>query len=326
MNKKSIEDKFSIDIDGYFNGIENTNESKSEEYNEILKMGKALADKDFSKTSNKEAVFNKTIRNIEEHKEDNIMKKSNKIKRTAVAVATCALICGALSQTSFAKGLAEKIINTISLGSGNIKVVQVQPTEKANQAASKVVPDKLKGKVFDKNGKPITTYSDGTQFYTANGEKIVGFSSFGEDTKNSKIVTEKSRKEHILVVKDSNKLNEYTCFKVKLPSYLPKDYKFDRAELIKGKKGDVSDQYIYIFFTNEKTGKFIFMDQRVSSNETKYVTGTDGTIEKVKVNGKDAVVSDDSSIDWEADNVLYGISSKGAFSKTELIKIAESIK
>lgn len=317
MNKRSIEDKFSIDIDAYFNGIENVNESNNEEYNELLEIGKTLANKDFSKDSNKQSVFNKTVGNISEGKGDNVMKKSNKIKKAVIAAASFVIICGVFSQASFAKDLAEKVINKISLG--HITAIQTEPSE----VKEVKVPDNLKGKIFDKNKKPLTVVTRDTgKIYTAAGEEI-------ESCVDGKIITvaeAKKMDENNLIVKDASSLNKYTCFNVKLPSYLPKDYKFDRAEFYKGEKGDISKKYIDLFFTNEKTGKFIYMQQRFADEETKYATGTDGKMEKVKVNGVDAVIIDDRYIDWEANGVLYSLSGRGEFTKDELIKIAESIK
>ncbi|WP_406542628.1 DUF4367 domain-containing protein [Clostridium ljungdahlii] len=81
-----------------------------------------------------------------------------------------------------------------------------------------------------------------------------------------------------------------------------------------------------LYFTNAKTGKYIQMQQRFACKETKYEDGTDGKIEKVKVNGKDAILSDNKSMDWENSGVLYNLSGRGVFGKTELIKIADSIK
>ncbi|KGK88540.1 DUF4367 domain-containing protein [Clostridium sp. HMP27] len=317
MNKKGIEDKFSIDIDAYFNGIENVNESNVEEYNELLEIGKALANKDFSENSNKQSVFNKTVGNISEDKGENVMKKSNKLKKVVIAAASFVIVCGVFSQTSFAKDLAEKVIKKISLG--HITAVQTEPSEVKEVA----VPDNLKGKIFDKNKKPLTVVTRDTgKIYTAAGEEI-------ESCVDGKIITvaeAKKMDENNLIVKDASSLNKYTCFNVKLPSYLPKDYKFDRAEFYKGEKGDISKKYIDLFFTNEKTGKFIYMQQRFADEETKYATGTDGKMEKVKVNGVDAVIIDDRYIDWEANGVLYSLSGRGEFTKDELIKIAESIK
>jgi len=68
LEKKRIEDRFSIDMDAYLNGIERLDKMQSREYNGLLELGKTLADKDFSKDSNKEEVFNKTVKNINKYK------------------------------------------------------------------------------------------------------------------------------------------------------------------------------------------------------------------------------------------------------------------
>lgn len=318
MNRKSIEDKFSTDIDAYLNGIKSVNESSNEEYNELLELGKALADKDFSENSDKKDVFNKTVKRINENKGASVMKKSNKLKKVAIAAASFVIVCGVFSQTSFAKDLAEKVINKMYLG--HITVIQTE----ASKVKEVKVPDNLRGKIFDKNGKALTVVTRDTgKIYTAAGEEI-------ESCKDGKIITvaeaKKMDKDKMLIVKDTSSLNKYTCFNVKLPSYLPEDYKFDRAEFYKDEKGSVSKKYIDLFFTNEKTGKYIFMQQRFADEETKYETGTDGKVEKVKVNGVDAAISDDRSIDWEANGVLYALHGRGDFGKDQLMKIAESIK
>lgn len=52
---------------------------------------------------------------------------------------------------------------------------------------------------------------------------------------------------------------------------------------------------------------------------------TDGTIEKVKINGVDAVLVNGKGLDWEANGVLYGVTS-ASLDKNDLIKVAESIR
>ncbi|MNY82618.1 hypothetical protein D3C86_2248380 [compost metagenome] len=52
---------------------------------------------------------------------------------------------------------------------------------------------------------------------------------------------------------------------------------------------------------------------------------TSGKMEKVKVNGVDAVMMNDRTLDWEADGVLYGITTHG-LERSEVLKIAESIR
>jgi hypothetical protein len=136
---------------------------------------------------------------------------------------------------------------------------------------------------------------------------------------------EKMEKERTLEVRNSGELNKYTCFKVTLPGYLPEGYKFDKAKLYKDEKGNVSPKYIDLYFLNEKTGKNIYLQQRFAEEETAFETGTEGTVEEVKVNGAAAVISDGRNMNWEAGNVLY-ILNGGDIGKSELMKIAESIK
>ncbi|SHD78154.1 DUF4367 domain-containing protein [Schnuerera ultunensis] len=96
--------------------------------------------------------------------------------------------------------------------------------------------------------------------------------------------------EETLIVKDTEKLNDYTCFDVILPSYLPEGYKFNRAGFFRDENGVVENtKYIDLYFTNEKVEKYIFISQSPADEETAYSLSTDGKIEEIKVNGVDAV-------------------------------------
>ncbi|MBZ9633918.1 DUF4367 domain-containing protein [Clostridium sp. FP1] len=321
MSNKRIEDKFSREIDAYFNGIEDKKKIEPSEYNELLQFSKNLSNKDFSKDSNKQVVFNKTLKSISENEGENIMKKSNKLKKTAIAVAAICIVSVSLMQTSFAQDIADKIIRTISLG--HISVVQMEPSKTKEVK----LPDEFKGKVFDEHGKSVEVIKveNAKELYTAKGEKIANM-------QDGKIITvaeyEKIRKEEVVEVKDSTKLNEYTCFDVKIPTFLPEGYKFDRAEVYKEENETKvkNSKYIDLYFTKKETGKFIFMQQRFPDETTKCASGSDGTIEEIKINGVNAVISDDRNIDWETKNAVYMLSGRGGITKSELIKIAESIK
>ena len=320
MSKKSIEDKFSIEIDAYFNGIEKNNESNFEEYNELLELGKILADKDFSKESNKEVAFKKSLENINQYKGENIIMKSkrNKLYKRLAGVGIACIVTIALSQTSFAQNFVEKIIKSISLE--HVTVVEYEKGSEA-EIKSMPVPEKLKGKLFDKDGNLIEIFTkEMRKFYTADGEEIDDF-----DMETGEIITVSQAKEKVLEVKDVNELNKYTCFNVILPSYLPEGYKFDRAEFFKGKTGIVKDsKYIYLKFINEETGKNIYMQQRFACEETGF-SYNDSNIEKIKINETDAILSDGKEINWEYNDVIYSLTGK-KIGKNELIKIAESIK
>lgn len=276
MSKKSLEERFSIEMDAYFNKIQNDAASKSKEYNDIMKLGKTLADKDFSKKSNKERVFE----NINKYKGENIMKSKNRKFAIKVAsIGTACALCGVMfMQTASAHELVDKIVKSISLGHITVVQEQVKPASKKS----------TKAKSAKQSADPAYLYE----------------------------------------VKNSNDIDKYTCFKINMPSCLPEGYEFDKANVYK-KSSEVTpsnSKYVDLYFVNKKNGKSIFMQERFEDQTTKYVAGTEGTVEKVNINGADAALSDGKNLDWEAGGVLYGISSHNNISKSELIKFAESFK
>jgi hypothetical protein len=266
-------------------------------------------------------VYDRTLKNISKYEGENIVKKSRKFKHPITKVASIALVCVlgfSIMRTASAQEFVGKVLKTISLG--HITVSEEEPME----VESFPVPEKFKGKIFDKDGNPIEEFPGKPEkFYTASGEEIATF-----DLEDGEIITVaeqgKMMEEGTLVVKDTSKLNDYTCFDVTLPSYLPEGYEFDRAGFFKDDNGVVENsKYIELYFTNDKTGKFIYMQQRFADEETAYGTGG-SKVEKIKVNGVDAVLYD-NSLDWEYNGVIYMLNGRG-IAKDELIKIAESIK
>ncbi|MCB2305873.1 DUF4367 domain-containing protein [Clostridium estertheticum] len=325
MRNKRIEDNFSREIDAYFNGIEDKNKKDPSEYNELLEFSKSMSKEDFSKNSNKKGVFNKTLKSISENKGEDIMKKQNKFKKTAIAVAVICIVSVSVMQTSFAQEIADKVIKTISLG--HISVMQMEPSKIKEMRLT----DEYKGKVFDKQGKQVqvVTQDNRNELYTAKGEKIANMQGGKIITVAEQEKIDKESKDALVEVKDSSKLNDYTCFDVKLPKFLPEGYKFDRAKFYKDKNEIKvkNSKYIELYFTNEKTGKSISMQERFPDGTTKGELSTDGTIEKTKINGVNAVISDDRNIDWETKDAIYFLSAgEGGITKSELIKVAESIK
>ncbi|QUH25219.1 DUF4367 domain-containing protein [Serpentinicella alkaliphila] len=318
MNKKSMEYKLSTDLDAYLAGIENKDELSPQEYKELLELGKLLIDNDFSKNSNKESVYNQTLKNIRSYRVQSPCRIANKFNRI-IAISACLILVCVLSisliQPSLAHNVFEKIIKTITLG--HINVVQFEP-----QNTTLNIPHHLKGKIFDEKGDEIKVFSETYtgKIYTAQGQEIIAFA-------NGEPVTKSNDNENILVIRESHDLSKYTCFEVILPSYLPEGYQFDRAEFYKNEDGIVENtKYINLYFTNSKTGKYIYMQQRYADKETAYTLSTNSKVEQIEINGVKAILSDNRGIDWERDNVLYGLSSRGEFTKDELIKIAESIQ
>lgn len=297
-----------------------------DEMEALQELAQKIGSEDFSKASHKEAVRKKVLNNIRE-KEGDRMKKSQRFKKPAVAVASIALGVALFAQTAIAQDFTQKIKEIFSIAGGNINIIQEEPVERPDGVP---VPESLKGQIFDGEGNEVKAFTDSIkEIYTKSGEKIA---YLGNDENNEMVIVTEAQEaakkaETTLTLTDVNKRNDYTCFDVKLPEYLPDGYKFDRIELYKDENGKVENsKYIDIFYTNESNSEYIFMQQRLSDEETGFTTGTDGTVERVKVNGAEALIMNDSSIDWEADGVLYHMTSRGAFGKDDLLKMAESIK
>lgn len=279
---------------------------------------------DLSKDSNKEAVFSKTLKNINKSKGVKIMKRIEDLKKAGFAVAVIVLVTMVGMQTTFAQEFVEKIIAQISLG--HVKYIQYEE----NSLKERDVPAFMKGKIFDKEGKPIEKFTDEIkEIYTEDGEEIAYIDSDDGSITTSK-QAEELRKDGVLVVKDSEGLSNYTCFNVILPAYLPEGYIFDRAEFYKDEEGLVKDtKYISLYFTHLKTGKAIYMQQRFADSETAYEAGTNSELEKIKINGVEGILDNNTSLTWEIYGNIYFLSGAQAdreVDKEELIKIAESIK
>ena len=317
MNHKDYEDRFSDDMDNYINWKENLN-IENEDYKELLELGKTLSNNNFSKNSNKEKIINTSLENIKKYKGADNMKKSKKMIIRAASLALVCILGVTTMRTSFAQELADKIANFISIGHVTVYEDPIYDEGEIIQ-----VPEELKGKIFDKEGNLIEEFTVGNPpaIYTADGEKIAFI-----ETETMKIVTEAEveKENNNLLVKDVNKLNDYTCFEVILPSYLPEGYEFDRAEFFRDENGLVENsKYISLYFTNDETGEYIYMQQRFADEETAYETGGQ-KVEQLKINGADAILYD-NSLDWEDEGVIYSLNGRG-IARDELIETAESFK
>lgn len=296
--------------DNFIEGIE-------EEFQDLASQ---LKDMDFSKRSNNSYILNKTLKSIN----NKGVYKMNKIKKTGIIAASLLVVSTLVSQTTFAQETVEKILKTLSLG--HVTMIEYD----GNEPEEAALPESLKGNVFDKNKTPLEIITKDLfveGIYTKDGEKIAKI-----DPKKGTIVTEKQMKEdeekekkNTLYVTDSSTLNQYTCFKVKLPTYLPKGYIFKNAEFTKDESGNVKDsKYASINFENKATGKEIYIQERFACDETKTVSNAED-IQKININGAEAILSNGRNIDWEADGTIYYLGGKN-IGKDEAIKVAESIK
>lgn len=321
MKTKDSVEKFFRDIDGGLHHKEPDQWEGSPEYLELLELSKALAGKDFSSNSPRAAVLSKIRNRTQFEQEDRKMKIRHSIKRPAMILASI-LVAGVVSVTfvkpSFAQEMLDRVLQKINLG--NIIVSEYDP----NQATE--FPEALKGKLYDKDGNKITSYTEKLdKVYNADGEQIVNFDGDKLITKSEQEKLDKEAAENVFVAKEQAELDKYALFKVKLPKYLPEGFAFERGEFYTSEKGAVNGKYLNLYFTSTKEGQEISMQLRYSDEETAYEMSTSGKLEKVQVNGVDAVMVNGRNLDWEADGVLYGINTRG-LDRAEVLKIAESIR
>lgn len=320
MNYKDARQSFSMDIDAGLHTTPSAEWEGTAEYRELMGLAQALANQDFSRNSNKTAILYK-VRNSSNNLKERKMNIKHSFKRPAMIMASL-LVAGVLSVTfvspSFAQEVLNKVLQTINLG--HIVAHEFNPHLQPPE-----FPEVLKGKIFDKNGNPVESFQEDVgNLYTAEGEQIV-------NVEGGKIITESEQEkldekaaEQIFVVKQPAELNKYAAFEVLLPEYLPKGFSFDRGEFYKDEDG-VNGKYLNLYFTSKRKGQRISMQQRFADHETAYEMSISGKMERVMVNGVDAIMMNDRSVDWEANGVLYGLSTRG-LDRAEVLQIAESIR
>ncbi|MEK4330732.1 DUF4367 domain-containing protein [Paenibacillus sp. FSL R7-0312] len=319
MNKDDWQ-KFSIDMDARSGNPASATDKDAAEYLELLELGEVLARQDFSQGSNKAAVLLQARNRVLTEQEEPKMSIRQRIKRPAMIVASL-LAAGIVSisfvRPSFAQEMLVRALNTINLG--HIIASEMDPNYKPE------FPEAWKGKMFDKDGHPITSFNHklGTVF-NAEGERIVNFDGDKLITQSEQEKLDKEQAARIFAVKDPAELDKYALFRVKLPEYLPEGFAFDHGEFYKGEEG-VNGQVVELFFTSEQTGKRIWMQLRLSNKDNAYEMSTSGKMEQVELNGVDAVMMNERTLDWEANGVLYDLSTHG-LDRAEVLKIAESIR
>ncbi len=253
------------------------------------------------------------------------MKKANRkrISRGKIlALAACIAAVAAFSQTALATDLFGRIVKTVTTGHNSF--VQTDMT-----GVSAPIPKEYRGYLFDENGNEATNYTDGAIYYDRSGNKIEDLEDYlSENVPELKAAKEKqnddpleeSKKNGYPIIKDINEIDSYLCFKSALPEYLPEGYSFYGATAY-------GDQYLFVYYKNDKTGKYIMVDERILNEETAFSTGTDGKIKETSINGHKAVILDGRSIDWEQNGISIGIAfcHSKISQKDELLKIAKSV-
>ena len=334
MSKKSIEEQFNEALDQYIiEGMVYRQDSPSEEYDELLSIGKDLWDQRVCENINEDKLRRTFMEQLEKEKENKTMKKGKSLKTAIIAASMTAVLGVGMSQTALGKEFINSVVARFSTGHAN--VLQYDKEKEAAQREaiiekrkSEPMPEEYKGKIFDVNGNEFTyfpAYLEGA--YNAKGEPIMCVKDgevYTEEEWNKKCAEEEAE-EGYTEITNLAKISDYTCFEVKMPTYLPTGIVFKNAGVWSNE--DVTDnQCIEINFVDETGKEVIYMQQRLACEEAGFETGTSDTVKEVDINGAKGLMYD-NSLDWETEDTIYMMMSlDDSVTRDEMIKIAQSIK
>ena len=239
-------------------------------------------------------------------------KQKKQYKKPAIAAA-CALLIATLPFTSFGGGIVETVKQAVS-PSGRIVINE---DKLAVNPKDVPFPEELKGKVFDKEGNEITDFEvlkNAEHVYSKDGREIV---SYTDDEATGEVTFEYADEpnpaaDKAPVEEIAKKLNFN-------PLVFSDKYNYVESEIF-AEPGTLSD---YVFFTYEKDGKTIYIDERVSSPESAYETGGEGKIYEVNVDGVKVIIQGHEA-NFERDGLLVSISARGA-DKDDLIAMVKDL-
>ncbi len=268
----------------------------------------------------------------------NRTKKKSRAKKY-IAVAAAAALVAAMTQFAFAQGFVEKIVKIVSTGYNTV-------IETDDSDAVFTLPESIKGRVFDRNGDPITEITGGSdenefEIYDENGVKYdperwiellreAGVIGADADVSVSSAYSGKlvpNSDDGIRVFTTPEEFEDFKSglnFKLFEPEYLPSGYAFLYAEGFTDDDGRLSGDYAVVGYSN---GSEVFtVHERVINENTKYTTSYDSPVTETDIHGCTAVKTD-YSIMWEENGVSVDIlSGNSSVTGDELLKIAESMK
>lgn len=266
------------------------------------------------------SLYDETPLSEEEiRKMSKIINKPKNLK-TRIIVVTAAAVFAITTAAAASQGCFDKIIKTITTGHNYF--IQIDPE------APHSLPDELKGKLFDADGKALEAISDSdlNNLYDENG-KLLSADELRAMYEELDGVSLKSDKD--IPIKNYDTLDaaqEDAAFDIKAPVYIPDGYSFDRAYTYTEENGDTSGYYMTLEYT-DGSDKTITIFERLINDETAFVSSGDGEIRETVINGMTAVITSGTNIDFEMpDSVSVGIHTHGNIPEDEMIKMAESVE
>ncbi len=300
--------KFFNLLDKYMEDDNNTylTEELDDEELELFHFSKNIVDSNKNiKIGNKEASYNKLFNT--KNKENIDMKLNKKI--AGIGLAT--LIGITSIQTGFAQNVYTKIKQVFSLN-----YVTVEEEDFDNR-----VPDDLAGTLFDKDGHELKFIYPNSDIYDKDGNLLKTINLNGQTINLEK--SDDTSEDDFYYTDDLNFAKSKLIFDLKIPSYLPDGYNLKRVVLFKDKNGDISSEYCSLEYTNGKDEFSI--SERLASDKNSFESGG-FNVEEINLNGNKAILSNNRNIDMEIDDTILSILGQKALNKTEVIKVAESIK
>lgn len=266
----------------------------------------------------------------ERKKMKNVNKQHKKFSAGKLsALAACVALVVVFSQTAIAKDFFSNIISSVSTGHNQFFKVD-------DSGMKMMLPDEIKGKLFDKDGNPVTVYKNGEKLYDAEGCEISDVPRYITETLGIDTLTMNGEKVKVQVkaadkdvlkeaeeagqnvVYEVDKMNEFLNFSPKLPGYVPENFEFFGATA----DGD----YLFLYYREQETGNYFVIHERAINDETAFSQSTDGTLIETTVNGSKAVLMDGKSLDWEADGISISVMGRNVINTADIYKIADSIK
>lgn len=281
---------------------------------------------DFSIESvNKEKNLTLLKTQLQNTKNERRVMINNKFKRSAALVAIIAVSLAA-SISVYGEDFA-RIIKTITLGDH----AEYNVVEDSRIETPILIPEHLVGQLFDKDGKVLTVYPEDHVMYNAQSQKMA---LYFDDNNVAQIVTveklNKMNNSNVKTVEFTDLLEgkSYFIADVFMPSYLPKGYSFSRISYYSDSKATLrteegSNKYMDVYYTNGKDT--IYSQVRYMDETTAFEASTRQEMQKIKINGRDAVIGE-NSLDIQIGNVMYMFFANENLTLDELTKMAESLQ
>ena len=305
MSEKSLETQFNKELDQYISGDKFERQgTSSEEYDELLSIGKALWDDKVCENINEDKLRSTFMAQIEQERENEKMKKGKSLKKMIAVASMVAVLGVGISQTALAEEIISSIKDRFTTGYSSVVQIDKEKEKQKQQETLREVPEGCKGKIFDAEGKELEylpMYLE--DVYNKDGEPIIAVIDdcpYTEVEYIEKFGNEEEEEEYPIVT-EVDKINDYTSFEVKMPTYLTEGVTFSQANIY-------CEMGIGIEFINSAGERAVYMDVREKREGAQYETCTYDEIVEVDINGVKGLMFD-NSLTWETEDTIYTLMS-----------------